>query len=348
MDGVSELYKKRLFAPGDYGSTNYRIPAICTMPDGSLLAVNDKRKFNESDLPQDIDVVCRRSTDNGRSWSEPVTIARGTGKDRGYGDPALVVCANGDVLCLFAGHNGFFQSTEKNPIRIFVCRSKDNGVTWSQPQDITSIVWGSKALNPACKEYNGAFVTSGNGLRLAKGPHAGRVLFVASLSSATTVADNFVIYSDDNGYTWQVSDRAFVGGNEAKLIEREDGSVLMSVRQHGPRGYNISTDGGHSWGKQSFWPEMSVTSCNGELLRYRAGDKSVLLHSINNSMKREDVSLFVSYDEGRTWQNPILLCPGPSVYSSMTILPDGSIGMYVELNPSGACELWYYNFRLDL
>ena len=348
MDGVSELYKKRLFAPGDYGSTDYRIPAICTMPDGSLLAVNDKRKFNESDLPQDIDVVCRRSTDNGRFWSEPVTIARGTGKDRGYGDPALVVCANGDVLCLFAGHNGFFQSTEQNPIRIFVCRSKDNGVTWSQPQDITSIVWGRKALNPACKEYNGAFVTSGNGLRLAKGPHAGRVLFVASLSSATTVSDNFVIYSDDNGYTWQVSDRAFVGGNEAKLIEREDGSVLMSVRQHGPRGYNISTDGGHSWGKQGYWPEMSVTSCNGELLRYRAGDKSVLLHSINNSMKREDVSLFVSYDEGRTWQNPILLCPGPSVYSSMTLLPDGSIGMYVELNPSGACELWYYNFRLDL
>jgi sialidase-1 len=258
------------------------------------------------------------------------------------------VCANGDVLCLFAGHNGFFQSTEQNPIRIFVCRSKDNGVTWSQPQDITSIVWGSKALNPACKEYNGAFVTSGNGLRLAKGPHAGRVLFVASLSSATTVADNFVIYSDDNGYTWQVSDRAFVGGNEAKLIEREDGSVLMSVRQHGPRGYNISTDGGHSWGKQGYWPEMSVTSCNGELLRYRVGDKSVLLHSINNSMKREDVSLFVSYDEGRTWQNPILLCPGPSVYSSMTLLPDGSIGMYVELNPSGACELWYYNFRIDL
>ncbi len=349
MDGVTDLYMKKLYAPGEYKSKNYRIPAICVMPDGSLIAVNDKRKNNEQDLPQDIDVVCRRSTDNGRTWSEPKTIVRGMGKDRGYGDPALVVCGNGDVLCLMAGHNGYFQSTEKNPIRIFVCRSKDNGVSWSEPQEITSRVWGSTAMNPACKNYRGAFVASGNGLRLEKGEHKGRVLFAASLlRDEENVSDDYVIYSDDNGYTWQVSEMAYKGGDESKLIEREDGSVLISVRQRGPRGYNVSTDGGVTWGKQGFWTEMSTNACNGDMLRIKTGGKSVLLHSMPNSMEREDVSIYVSYDEGKTWQKPILMCPGPSVYSSMTLLPDGSIGMYVEQNPSGACELWYMNFRLKL
>jgi len=57
------FYEQRLYAPGDYGSRNWRIPAICTLNDGTLLAVNDRRKHNEGDLPQDIDIVCRRSTD---------------------------------------------------------------------------------------------------------------------------------------------------------------------------------------------------------------------------------------------------------------------------------------------
>jgi sialidase-1 len=186
-------------------------------------------------------------------------------------------------------------------------------------------------------------------LRLEKGEHKGRVLFAASLLRAEeNVSDDYVIYSDDNGYTWQVSEMAYKGGDESKLIEREDGSVLISVRQRGPRGYNVSTDGGVTWGKQGVWTEMSTNACNGDMLRIKTGGKSVLLHSMPNSMEREDVSIYVSYDEGKTWQKPILMCPGPSVYSSMTLLPDGSIGMYVEQNPSGACELWYMNFRLKL
>ena len=48
---------------------NYRIPAVITAKDGSIVAVTDKRKYNEGDLPQDIDIVCNRSTDGGHTWS---------------------------------------------------------------------------------------------------------------------------------------------------------------------------------------------------------------------------------------------------------------------------------------
>lgn len=343
------FYEQRLYAPGEYGSRNYRIPAICTLPDGTLLAVNDKRKYNEGDLPEDIDIVCRRSSDNGRTWSEPQTIIAGTGYKHGYGDPALVVCPNGDVLCLFCGLNGFWQSTEADPQGIFVCRSTDGGVSWSQAEDIHTLVWGSHAVNSVCRNYKGGFIASGNGLVLKRGEHKGRILFVAALCRKNeNVPDNFVVYSDDNGYTWQVSNCAFYAGDEAKVVELVDGRVLMSVRQSGPRGYTISEDAGVNWGASYTWPEMTTNACNGELLRLSAvdegGERNILLHSIPNSMNRENVSIFISYDEGKTWQTPVTLCEGPSVYSSLTLQKDGTIGAYIEKNPNGACELWYQNF----
>ena len=87
-----------LFARGDGGSKFYRIPALATAADGSLVAAIDKRIETMGDLPNKIDIVARRSEDGGRTWSEPVTVAAHCG-DCGYGDPALVVDrTSGDML----------------------------------------------------------------------------------------------------------------------------------------------------------------------------------------------------------------------------------------------------------
>ena len=333
----------RLYAPGDYGSANWRIPAIICLDDGTLLAINDRRKNNENDLPEDIDIVVRRSTDRGVSWSDTLTMARGTGYKHGFGDPAVVQCQNGDVVCVFVGGNGLFASTEGDPIGSYVCRSTDRGLTWSGPENITARLWGSQSVSNATRNYRASFFASGNGLRLKRGPHAGRIMFAAAMCrKSSNKLDNFVVYSDDNGHTWQVSGRAFAEGDEAKLMELADGRVLISVRRSGERGYNLSTDGGATWGTQGTWSEMTVTACNGEMLRL---DDTTLLHSIPNSMQRENVSIFTSHDEGRSWHDPVLMCAGPSVYSSMTLLDDGTIALYAEKNPTGQCELWYYRFN---
>lgn len=342
-------YEQCLYRPGDYGSTNWRIPAICCLSDGTLLTVCDKRKYNESDLPEDIDLVVRRSLDNGRTWSEPQTLAEGTGRKHGFGDAALVECANGDVVCVFVGGNGLFQSTQSDPIRSYVCRSSDKGVTWSEPEDITFQLWGNQATRPQCRSYEASFFGSGNGLRLTRGTYAGRIMFAAAMKlKNNNRLDNFVVYSDDNGLTWNVSQRAYEGGDEAKLMELVDGRVLISVRQTGARGYNYSTNGGLAWGTQGRWECMKSNACNGDMLRVAATDRgdscNILLHSIPNSMERRNVSIFVSYDEGQTWQDPVLLFDGPSVYSSLTLLKNGSVGVLLEENPNGACEIWYQNW----
>ena len=283
-------------------------------------------------------LMMSRSTDNGKTWTEPQTLIEGQGEGKGYGDPALVQCENGDVLCLFAGHNGYFQSTVANPICVFMCRSTDRGQTWGDTVNLTSVIWDVSS------GYHGAFVASGNGLRLKRGPHAGRVLFAAAVvRNGENVSDNFVIYSDDNGHTWQRSQKAFNKGDEAKLMELNDGTVLISVRRTGARGYNHSEDGGVTWGTQGYWNEMTINACNGEMLRV---DEKTLIHSIPNSMNRENVSIFTSTDEGQSWHSPVLLVEGPSVYSSLTLLKDGTIGCYVEKGPDSGCDLWFYRFNV--
>ena len=342
------LARKLLYAPGDYGSRNWRIPALCALPDGSLLAVNDKRKFNEGDLPQDIDIVARRSTDNGLTWSQPVTIAEGTGFKKGFGDPALAVTADGsEVVCVFVGGNGLWDSTPDDPQRSYVSRSADGGATWSEPDDITPLMWGAGADNAQCREYTHSFFGSGNGLTLKGGDHAGRILFAAAMGAGRKL-NNHAVYSDDNGRTWHVSDMAFENGDEAKIVELTDGRLLMSVRRSGQRGYALSSDGGHTWENQGLWPEMTTNACNGDMIRYPSADGTLLLHSIPNDMQRRNVSIFMSRDEGRTWSSPKVVCPYESVYSSLAVLADGTVGIFLEENPTPAgCELWYMNFSAE-
>ena len=136
------LERTLLFDMGDGGSRFYRIPAIVTAADGSLVVVADRRWDRINDLPSHIDVVARRSEDNGKTWSDVITIA-GNDTDIGYGDPAIVLDKNtGSLLCIFASGNGLWQSNEEDLMRIKISRSVDNGKIWSPPADITDQIYG--------------------------------------------------------------------------------------------------------------------------------------------------------------------------------------------------------------
>ena len=346
------LTRSVIYQPGDYGSTNYRIPAIITAKDGSLVIVTDKRKYNEGDLPQDIDIVCNRSTDGGHTWSVPYTIALGTGVNHGFGDCALAWSndENG-LIAAFVGGVGLWNSTPSNPIRSYISRSYDNGQTWTEPEDITHFIFGANCVIPEHRTWRASFFGSGNGLRTS----TGRIMFVAAIrEGATQSLNNYAVYSDDNGQTWQVSGRASVGGDEAKVTELADGRILMSIRHGGNRWYNISEDGGETWQPStSTWYDITAPACNGDLIRYtsvnQGHDKNRLLHSVPYGNSRTNVSVYVSYDEGETWPVRKCIVPYSSAYSSLCILPDGTIGLYVEEEPNGTSgySTVFYNFSLE-
>ena len=341
-----------LYQPGDYSSMNYRIPAVITAKDGSIVAVTDKRKFNEGDLPQDIDIVCNRSTDGGHTWSEPTTIALGTGYNHGFGDCALAWSndANG-LIAVFVGGPGLWNSTPSNPIRSYVCKSYDNGQTWTEPEDITHFIFGDNCVIPEHQAWRASFFGSGNGLRTS----TGRIMFVAAIREGSAQSlNNYAVYSDDNGETWQVSGRASVAGDEAKVTELVDGRILMSIRHGGNRWYNISEDGGETWqASTSTWYDITAPACNGDMIRYtsenQGDDRNRLLHSVPYGSSRSHVSVYVSYDEGETWPVRKDIVPYSSAYSSLCVLPDGTIGLYVEEEPNGSSgySTYFYNFSLD-
>ena len=341
-----------LFQPGDYNSTNYRIPGVITAKDGSIVAVTDKRKYNQGDLPEDIDIVCRRSTDGGHTWSEPYTIAQGTGYNHGFGD-CVLAWTNDDngLIAGFVGGVGLWNSTPSNPIRSYIARSYDNGQTWTEPEDITDFIFGSNCVVPEHRTWRASFFGSGNGLITS----TGRIMFVAAIRETTAQSlSNYAVYSDDNGITWHVSGRASVSGDEAKVTELVDGRILMSIRHNGKRWYNISNDGGETWqSSTSTWNDITAPACNGDMIRYtsvnQGFNKNRLLHSVPFGSSRTDVSVYISYDEGETWPVRKCIVPYSSAYSSLCVLPDGTIGLYVEEEYHGnsGYSTVFYNFSLE-
>ena len=341
-----------LFQPGDYNSTNYRIPGVITAKDGSIVAVTDKRKYNQGDLPEDIDIVCRRSTDGGHTWSEPYTIAQGTGYNHGFGD-CVLAWTNDDngLIAGVVGGVGLWNSTPSNPIRSYIARSYDNGQTWTEPEDITDFIFGSNCVVPEHRTWRASFFGSGNGLITS----TGRIMFVAAIRETTAQSlSNYAVYSDDNGITWHVSGRASVSGDEAKVTELVDGRILMSIRHNGKRWYNISNDGGETWqSSTSTWNDITAPACNGDMIRYtsvnQGFNKNRLLHSVPFGSSRTDVSVYISYDEGETWPVRKCIVPYSSAYSSLCVLPDGTIGLYVEEEYPGnsGYSTVFYNFSLE-
>jgi len=343
------LAHKLLFSGGDAGSKYHRIPAIVTARDGSLITATDRRWDYPNDLPNHIDIVIRRSTDKGRTWSDALTLY-GEGTETGFGDAALVAGQKkGTIICLFAGNRGFFSSGSASLIRIYQSKSHDNGLTWSAPSDITDQIYGPGCLNPMTQGWQGAFVTSGAAIQLRNGRLMAGLVVRENFSRNVS---SYVIYSDDNARTWQVSPgRASSEGNESKIVELNDGNLLMSIRSGQNRVFNLSRDKGMTWGSPFTQPAILDPSCNGDLIRYTSITdgyyKNRLLHSIPYATNRTNVSVLISYDEGETWPVRKTIYPGKSAYSSLTVLQDGTIGMYYEAGEYETYQMYFARFSLS-
>lgn len=338
-----------LFDNFEAGSKYYRIPALGVATDGTLVAVADKRFDSSMDLPNSIDVVVKLSPDNGKTWSDAITIA-GEGTDVGHGDPAIVLDRNtGDLICIMTAGQGLGKSTREDHAYIRVSRSSDNGKTWTEPVDITNQLYG--APEAPLQHVITGFASSGAALQLRDG----RLMFVLVARPEANVwrLENWAVFSDDGGHTWQVADcAADLYGDEAKVVELDNGDVLMSIRNRdkGPRKMAVSHDRGKTWGELRTQPDLIEPACNGDIISYDYNGHQILLQTLPNDPKaRRNVTIFASLDGGKTWPVKRSLVPEGSAYSSIAVLPDGTLGVFTEEDstiPDGVYVLKYHRVNL--
>lgn len=334
--------------PDTYGSHYYRIPAMVVAKDGSIVTAYDKRFESLGDAGSHrIDLVSRRSTDGGKTWSEPLTIAEGRGAggfDNGFGDPALVVTAKGRIICIScAGDKGFAQG-QKDMALIY---SDDNGQTWSKPANITA-----NCLNNLVDGVqndllsHGYFVTSGRGVVYKDG----RIMFAANYRLLSGKINEYVIYSDDEGANWTLDYHlAYSGADESKLLVLNDGRLMISVRQSGSRGFNVTKGDNLQWGRQYRNAQISGAACNSDILYYNrdlTGKRDLIFHTIPAtipSLQRANLLLLASRDGGNKWTVVDTLQAGAASYSTMERLNDGSLAVFFE-DESNGVNNWTMNF----
>ena len=349
-EGQGVIYKVQSapFQPYDLGSHYWRIPAMVVLhhqkgenasKNGRVVTMADNRFDHNGDLPSHIDVYERHSDDNGATWSTHKMVV-GTDADHalvggghGFGDVSLVECASGKIVAIMVGGPGYFGSTPSNPIVPTIITSTDGGDTWSTPRTLTNELYKTTYKEGAVQ---GSFAGSGRGLMLQRQKDEqlnGRIMFAMSHRFVVNGGNNiqeYIIYSDDEGDTWKFSTQsAYSGGDESKLVELADGTVMISVRQSGQRGYNTSTDGGVTWGTQAKWADIDGNACNGDILYV---NKHVMLHSYPNNGSRKNVTIKASFDGGKSWSKPYVVCAPSSCYSTMDVTKDGDIAIFYEDN----------------
>lgn len=346
-EGQGVIYKVQSapFQPYDLGSHYWRIPAMVVLhhqqgenasKNGRVVTMADNRFNHNGDLPNHIDVYERHSDDNGATWSTHKMVV-GTDADHalvggghGFGDVSLVECASGKIVAIMVGGPGYFQSTPSNPIVPTIITSTDGGDTWSTPRTLTNELYNTTYKEGAVQ---GSFAGSGRGLMLQRQKDEqlnGRIMFAMSHRFANNNVQEYIIYSDDEGNTWKFSTQsAYSGGDESKLVELADGTVMISVRQGGQRGYNKSTDGGVTWGTQAKWADISGCACNADILYV---NDRVLLHSYPNNGSRKNLTIKASFDDGKSWSSPYVVCAPGASYSTMDVTKDGDIAIFYEDN----------------
>lgn len=237
---------------------------------------------------------------------------------------------------------------EQHTCYLQIIKSDDDGETWSKPIE----------LNPQVKAEWMQFLGTGPGvgIQLKQGEHAGRLVFPIYYSNLARMMSCAVIYSDDNGQSWHMGDSPndnreitlvtessqALGINarkyeltESQVIEMDNGDLVLYMRNHYGNGQiarATSHDGGQTWHGFEFVEELINPVCQISVIRYPSedGKERVLFSGPASIDKRENGIIRLSEDGGKTWPYATTVEAGDFVYSCLTVMADGRIGILYE------------------
>lgn len=350
-----------VFVSGTEGYKSFRIPAIVSLPDGVLLAFCEGRVEGSGDFG-DIDIVMKRSTDQGRNWSALQIVA-----DFGnlqLCNPAPVVdrsdpaYPNGRIFLFYnTGNNHEAEILKGKGIKYVMYKTSiDGGLSWSEPVDITLQVHRPKQpsidSNFNFKEDWRYYAnTPGHAMQFQAGKYKGRIFIAANHSAGEPQkgAGHYVAhgyYSDDHGKTFHLGNSVNMpGSNESMAVELSNNRLMMNSRnQRGDvkaRIVSISSEGGASWDTTYFDKTLIDPVNQGSILNIGAKKGKNILAFCNaaDTNHRNNLTLRISFDEGKTWNKSFTIYKGPaetkknfaySAYSDLVKINRKKVGILFE------------------
>lgn len=326
----------------------------------------DKIYLLWSHTPTNIGIInAKRGTGFDAAGNKIVTV----GGKKGYVDGAGKIYAGKDLTAYTADEKGdVYEGGKKignmyikncpvceyETFFLFICESSDDGLTWSKPV----------CLNSQVKAPWMSFLGTcpGIGIKLKHGKYAGRLVFSVYFNSQgmfivpVLSLSACVIYSDDNGKTWQrgkspndgrkkhgikLSSRFVADWNnitESQVIELPDGTLRMFMRNHSLKrlvAMAESTDGGVTWRNYRHNEFLPQPICQVSVLNAQYGGREVtLVCNAADKQRRENGMVRLSYDYGETFVSSMPVkeegADNGFVYSCMTQAKNGDIVLLYE------------------
>jgi len=346
-DGAEpHLEKTVLFAERTDGFTLYRIPGIVVTAKGTVLVYCEARKFSDADRGE-IEIHIRRSTDGSRTFSEPTQVAhlgprlprnpnmpdKKQGKDLGgpeeqtVNNPVAIATREGQVHLIYCVEY----------MRVFHIRSDDDGLSWSEPVEITA------AFHAFRRQLDWQAVATGPGhaVELASGRLCVPFWMATYDRKAPLRKGVGTIFSDDGGNRWQSGDIAVIDAGEPNIAPLADGAVLLTARnghRQSRRLVTRSKNGATGWSQPTFADELYEPGCMAGVIAHPGTSVvpgPLLLFSNPHTTERahsarRDVTIHLSRDDGKSWPVSKTLQHGPSAYSDLAVLPNGLVLCFYE------------------
>jgi len=319
-----------VFHADEHNVSSMRIPGMAPSTEGTLLAFCEAREGGDS-TPTDL--VLKRSEDGGRTWGPLQLVVKARGLDAIMNPCPVVDASTGTIHCFSNIFPDGDMDLHRQPgkVRTIISRSDDDGLTWSAPDDIT------KGILDVSKDY-GKATGPGAGIQT----DGGRLVIAFGLGPEE-MCYGMIVYSDDHGASWHAGGRTRSTSSEMQVVELSDGSLRLDMRNQNPeekpkhcRYFSITRDGGKTWTELARDPGLVDVRCQASILRYpfkvSGYDKHPILFANPASSygNRVNMTVRLSWDDGRTWPIARTVHKGPSAYCCLAALPDRSIGLLYE------------------
>jgi sialidase-1 len=330
----------------------FREQNITVTNSGKIVAIVQGRNASPWSDRSGQDLICKVSKDNGETWSESILMVT-EGEKSICPNASVYDRDNNRIICLYSVFQWPFTDPESRKSwrglknRQYKVFSDDEGLTWSEPRDITNM-----AKTDSVTQVFG----SGEGIQIKAGKHKGR-LIVPGGDFVPPHKRVFVWFSDDRGETWQTSEIVPNPHNrltpcENSIAELQDGTLLMNERNSGigQRWQSRSTDGGERWSPFEAVAGLPSISCNASIITVDYKNTEWVLYAgpvgpdpeVKNTIeaysgkkmksveRRSNGVVFASPDGGNAWPVRKLVVPDQFAYSSLMELRDETIGLFYE------------------